>query len=142
MNADTDSEMDISAGPHASAGAVKRASWWRCFFAAFGACMLPVVLLWTGAALTIGVPFLLVGFIVFSVADTGSVLIELLLWMIFFPVPLFFLIFLMRIASGCPRSHLVDPVRARRRARLRGFQFGLCIGGLVLVFVILSRSSF
>ena len=105
--------------------------------------MLPVVLLWTGAALTIGVPFLLVGFRVFSVADTGSVLMELLLYMLIFsPVSLFFLIFLMRIASGCRRSHLMDPVRARRRARLRGFQLGLCIGGLVLVFVILSRFSF
>ena len=105
--------------------------------------MLPVVLLWTGAALTIGVPFLLVGVRVFSIANIGSVLMELLLHMLIFsPVPLLFLIFLMRIASGCPRSHLMDPVRVRRRARLRGFQFGLCIGGLVLVFVILSRSSF
>ena len=105
--------------------------------------MLTITVLWTAAALTVGVPAILVGFRVFSVADTGSVLMELLLHMLIFsPVSLLFLIFLMRIASGCRRSHLVGPVRARRRARLRGFQFGLCIGGLVLVFVILSRSSF
>ena len=52
--------------------------------------MLPVVLLWTGAALTIGVPFLLVGVRVFSIANIGSVLMELLLHMLIFsPVPLF-----------------------------------------------------
>lgn len=129
--------------PVTPGGTVNRASWWRCFFAAFGACMLTLTVLWTAAGLTIGVMVPFAGLVVVGIEDIADLLLTLLVcMMVFFPVPVAFAIICAVIATGCRNSHLMDPVRARRRARLRGFQLGLCIGGPALVFVTLFRSSF
>jgi hypothetical protein len=122
---------------------VAKSSWWRSFLSALGSSLVAVVLLWTAAAVTAGVPVPMAGHDAHGFGELDGALLGLLFYLLMIPpLPLMIVVLAAITAATSVRRYPFAPVKARRLALFQAFLATVIFGGICLpVFVGLMRAS-
>lgn len=133
MKHDIDPGARLIHHPNARAVRVKKASWWKCFFAALGMSLVAIAIAWTVCAVRTGVPIPMSGTTAGGLNHLDGALIALVFYLLLLPPFPLALCFVSAIAAGIGFSrYRVERARACRSAALWAFSATLIVGSLGL----------